>query len=90
MQTKAVIKVDKQDGAPLSPIESDDPFTDPTVETVYTFGPVFSIPRLSVHLGQGSDIGRLVKRQDRHDDGSITTTYYLELTEDQYKALGGE
>jgi hypothetical protein len=33
---------------------------------------------------------QLVKRQDRCDDGSISTTYYLELTEDQYKALGGE
>lgn len=65
-------------------------FTDPTVSTVLTFGQR-AAGDLMFRLPAGAlDFLPLVKRQDRHEDGSIGTTYYLELTEDQYKALGGE
>lgn len=32
----------------------------------------------------------LVHRTDYHPDGSETDTYYLELTRDQFRALGGQ
>lgn len=31
----------------------------------------------------------LVRRRDFHEDGSVSTTYYLELTEDLYHLFGG-
>lgn len=63
------------------------PFADPSVKTVLTFGP--KIGKLVLNLGRFEHV-QLVRRQDRHDDGSVSTTYYLELSEDQYRALGGE
>jgi hypothetical protein len=64
-------------------------FADPTVETVLTFGPKLKSGRVYRRLGIDEKMP-LVKRQDKHEDGSISTTFYLELTEDQYKALGGD
>lgn len=64
-------------------------FDDPSVETVYTFGPKIGYHRFW-QIAPTDALMPLVKRRDRHADGSVSTTYYLELTEDQYRQLGGE
>lgn len=62
---------------------------DPTVETVLTLGPKITAAALFPLNALGPVRLPLVRREDRHEDGSISTTYYLDLTEDQYKTLGG-
>jgi catabolite regulation protein CreA len=65
-----------------------DAFDDPNVQTVLTYVKKWRAVSVMARL-DSDDTMHLAKRQDRHEDGSISTTYYLELTEDQYKALGG-
>lgn len=59
------------------------------VETVLTYSEPVYVRAWAVRAAQDIDNAPLVKRRDRHDDGSVSTTYYLELTEKQYKELGG-
>ena len=68
-----------------------DSFDDPSIETVYTYNKRWGPRGVSQAIGNASTTKLpLVKRQDRHEDGSVSTTYYLELTEDQYRRLGGK
>lgn len=70
----------------MSHTDHADPLGNPSTRTVYTYGRRVSPRQMS---GKGWGLP-LVKRQDRCDDGSISTTYYLELSAAQYAALGGE
>jgi hypothetical protein len=56
------------------------------VTTVLSFDGQVAVSEVGRLLGAKTKL-MLVKREDRHDDGSISETYYLELSEKQHADL---
>lgn len=69
--------------------ETIEAMNDPVAERVFTINEPVYATSLAVYMRSMGTLP-MRRRHDRYADGSFGTTYYLELTADQYHDLGGE